>query len=513
MADKERMIVVSNRLPIILKKRKQKWSVEPGAGGLVTALSPVLKDRGGMWIGWPGTRGRINLSGLRKILGPISEETGFRIVPILLENGEIDNYYYGFSNSIIWPLFHDLEALCRFQPQYWEAYVRVSDKFAAVIAKHSTEKDIIWVNDYQLILLAGSLERLGVKRHCVFFLHIPFPSPDLFIKLPWRKQIIDELLRFSFLCFQTHRDRRNFIDCARSFYPACRVVGRGAIVELEIKGHTIQIGSLPISIDYKRFRSMASAKEAALRSREIRKDITADFLVLGIDRLDYTKGIPEKLRAFARALEKYPHLQGKISLFQLIIPSREGVAEYGALRDEIQKLISEINGRFSTTAWVPILYRYGTVDQKELVAMYRAADAGFVSSLKDGMNLVCKEYCACQTDYKGVLILSEFAGAAYQLRSGAILINPYDVEATADALYYSIFMKEEEKKNRMRRMCKSIRERDVYWWVNNFLRAAAGKELKDFPEAELPEFWPGLRKKVFVFKDKKGGENDGVKRE
>ncbi|MFA6880685.1 MAG: trehalose-6-phosphate synthase [Aminobacterium sp.] len=506
------MVVVSNRLPIILQKREDSWFVEPGSGGLVTALTPVLRDRGGMWIGWPGTKERISLKALRNVLGPISEETGFRIVPVLLEKSDIDDYYYGFSNSIIWPLFHDLEALCRFKAEYWNAYVSVNHKFASIVAKHSLEEDLIWVNDYQLMLLAGRLERLGVQRPTAFFLHIPFPSPDIFMKLPWRKMLIKELQRYSFLCFQTLRDRRNFIECVKSFSPSAHVIGRGAIVELAIGNNRIRVGSLPISIDYKKFRSLASTKNAALRAQEIRKEISGDCLMLGVDRLDYTKGLPEKLRAFARALEKYPELQGKVTLFQLVIPSREGVVEYCVLRDETQKLISQINGRFSTTAWIPVLYRYGTVNQEELAAMYRAADVALVTSLKDGMNLVCKEYCACQPHYKGALILSEFAGAASQLRNGALLVNPYDVESTADAIYYSVTMNETEKRNRMKRMCKSIRERDVYWWVDNFLRGAAGKKLEDFPEATIPEIWPGLRKRGYAQREKKGGESNGNQR-
>lgn len=492
MKQKGRLLVVSNRLPVTLSCEEGKWKGCPASGGLVSAMNPVLKNRGGFWAGWPGTGSGARLADIRDILGPVSEESGYRFLPVILTEDDVHDFYHGYSNSVLWPLFHDLQSRCDFSPRYWDGYVRSNAKFARVVLRHASEDDFIWVNDYQLIPLGAMLREKQPGLRTSFFLHIPFPSVDVFMKMPRRREILDQMTRYSFMCFQTGRDRKNFLDCLRVFHPDCQVSGRGHIVKVRLGDRSFSMGSLPISIDYQAYSSLGGTRHAVARAKEIRQEIFGEKFILGVDRLDYSKGIPEKLRGFRRCLELYPELRERITLHQVVVPSRETVEQYQALKEEIELLISRINGEFSTTRWVPVNWHYGSVSREELAAMYRAADMALVTSLKDGMNLVCKEYCACKGREKGVLILSEFAGAALQLARGAVLVNPYDVDAVAGAVRRAFFMDDREKKERMRFLRKSIARQDVFWWVDNFLRAAAGKKLEDFPEQAIPSLWPGV---------------------
>ena len=487
-----RLIVVSNRLPISLFKGEEGWETRASSGGLVTALGPVLRDRGGYWIGWTGTtRKDLDLRVLKRVLGPESRQMGYRLVPVLLNQEEIDNYYYGFSNEVIWPLFHDLQTICRFDPLYWESYNSVNDTFARVLSRHSKEHDFLWINDYHLIPLARSLKERGYSRRCFFFLHITFPPRDIFLKLPWRERLLRDLMDFDMVGFQTVRDRRNFIDCLRVFDRQVHVTGKGPVlVTVQAFGKRTRVAALPISIDFEEFARMAGTFEAEEKTAEVKYNINCEHIMLGVDRLDYTKGIPEKLWAFRTALEKYPELREKISLVQILVPSREDVPAYQNLKSEVEMLVSQINGEFTTPGWTPVVYSHRSVPRQDLVAFYRAADIGLITSLKDGMNLVSKEYCACHINNDGVLLLSEFAGSAMQLGRNAILINPHDRQGTADAIYNAVHMSEKEKYNRMSAMRRSIRKRDVFWWVNNFLRASMNRRLRDFPESEIAPFIP-----------------------
>ena len=490
--EKGRFLVVSNRLPVTLTCKDNTWEGKPSSGGLVNALNPVLKNRGGFWIGWPGACEDLRRPVLREILGPISKKSGYRFMPVLLTEKDIEESYYGFSNSVLWPLFHDFQTRCSFLPEYWEGYLRTNEKFAKVVHGHSSNRDFIWVNDYQLIPLGAMLLKKDPERRSSFFLHIPFPSLDVFMKLPWRKEILHQLTCYSLVCFQTQRDRRNFIECIRVFYPQAEVIGRGHVIKVRIDGRTFLAGSMPISIDYKHYSAMSSSPSVVRRAKLIREELYGEKIIVGIDRLDYSKGIPEKLRGFEKCLEEHPELREKITLYQLVIPSRDTISEYRELRNTIELLISQINGKYSTTRWTPVIWRYGSLSEAELYSVYRAADIALVTSLKDGMNLVCKEYCASKGRENGVLILSEFAGAAIQLSKGALLINPYDVRDVSGSIYRAFIMDDEEKRERMRSIRESVRRQDVFWWVNNFLRAAAGKKLEDFPEQDLPSLWPGL---------------------
>ncbi|MDH3319020.1 MAG: trehalose-6-phosphate synthase [Betaproteobacteria bacterium] len=483
-AERERLIVVSNRLPFTFKKDGAgAWRAEPGGGGLVTALLPVLRDRGGMWIGWPGTAG--DASELKEALASAGTGAGYRLEGVSLTADEMDKFYLGFSNQIIWPLFHDLQSLCNFDPAYWRTYCEVNGKFADAVKAHTAPGDFIWIHDYHLMNVAAELRRRGVTSRLGFFLHIPFPSPDLFMKLPWRLTLLQALLEFDLIGFQTVLDRRNFVQCTRMLAKDVQIEGRGQVLEARVGKRTVRIGAFPISIDYGAFQRRAASPEVTAKAQELHRLLPERKLILGIDRLDYTKGIPLRLKAFENLLERYPELREHVSFLQVVVPSREDIPEYHRLRSEIEQLVGHINGRFARPGgWVPIWYEYRNLSRLELLAYYRAAHIALITPLKDGMNLVAKEYCTCSIEEDCVLILSEFAGAASQLYRGALLVNPYDIEGVADAIRRAYGMHAEERHARMRRMRNSIREHDVFWWVDSFLRAAITRDLSAFPQPE-----------------------------
>ena len=481
-----RLVVVSNRLPVVLEGKPGQWSIRPGSGGLVTALSPILRNRGGLWIGWVGTSDTIDIPGIKTVLGPASEASGYRLLPVFLSEEEVRLFYQGFSNEIIWPLFHDLQTRCRFEPDYWRAYGEVNRKFARVVLRHAREQDFLWIHDYHLIPLASMLEDSPKQLRCAFFLHIPFPPADIFLKLPWRKELVGALLRYRFLAFQTERDLRHFLQSLEALFPDSRAHREGDLFRIDADGRTLRAGSFPISIDYRDFDALAQSRDVRRRTREIREKHGHRKLLLGVDRLDYTKGILERLQAFRRFLELHPEQRGKVTLVQLVVPSRQDVEAYRSLKEEIEKLVSRINGAYTEMGWVPVVYLYQALDRPGLVALYQAAEVALVTSLKDGMNLVAKEFCACHPGRDGVLVLSEFAGAAVQMGREALLVNPYDLEGMAEAIHRAVEMSEDERRRRMGRLRARIRQQDVFWWVDSFLRASSDQVLENFPEADLP---------------------------
>jgi alpha,alpha-trehalose-phosphate synthase [UDP-forming] len=488
-----RLLVVSNRLPIVLEKKNGGWALKPGAGGLVSALAPVLSHRGGLWVGWPGmslerSSGLERSGSWERVLEEGYRERGYDLVPVLLSEEEVKGFYEGFANGILWPLFHDMLGRCDFDPSFWYTYLEVNDKFAAAVSEHSREGDFIWVQDYQLIHVAESLRRRREAARVGFFLHIPFPPLDIFLRLPWRGQILKALLAYDLIGFQTPRDSRNFLSCLRSLLPEAEIDEEKPVAEVRLGARTIKVGAFPIGIDFKGFEEYAQSDEVTRRMVELRERIGPLQLIVGVDRLDYTKGLIERLEAFRNALERYSELREKVLFFQMVVPSREGVPEYQALKADIERLVGEINGEYSTAGWVPIQYHYKSVEKQDMVALYRMARIGFVTSIKDGMNLVAKEFCACQVDGCGVLVLSELAGAAAQLQGGALLVNPHDIEGTADALKTAFDMSEEERRRRMEGMREILREQDIFWWVDYYLQAALGTVPDDFraPKEYLP---------------------------
>ncbi len=490
-----RLVAVSNRLPIRLVREKDEWRIRSGEGGLVTAMAPVLRNRGGIWIGWSGTTQEVDL---HELLGDASRGIGYQLHTVTITQDEVNGFYKGFSNDIIWPLFHDLQTRCTFTPEYWYHYLNVNGKFARAVERYSEDSDFIWVHDYHLIHLAQILRRQKTQRRTAFFLHIPFPAIDIFMKLPWRAQILQALLEYDLVGLQTMHDRRNFIQCLQYLIPNVNVSGRGAVLTVEIGDRSVRVGSFPISIDYEAFSTNAASQEVTSRTGWLQRSMMGSDIVLGIDRLDYTKGIPERLRAFGNALERYPDLRTKLTMVQVVVPSRTSMVEYQLLKGEVEQLVGEINGRFTGNGWIPVHYLFRSLNQIELLAYYRAAKIGFVTPLKDGMNLISKEYCTCNIKEDGVLILSEFAGAASQLHKHAILVNPHDIEGMADAIYTAYIMPAEEKKRRMRKLRESIKRNDIYTWVDSYLEAALSKQLDDFPPLEeyIPQIKLEFRKPV-----------------
>jgi trehalose 6-phosphate synthase len=347
------------------------------------------------------------------------------------------------------------------------------------------DPDFVWVHDYHLMHVASELRQHGLSARTAFFLHTPFPSLDIFAKLPWRFPMLRALLEYDLVGFQTLRDRRNFVHCLRSLVHEVSVRGSGQVLTAEIGGREVRIGSFPISIDYEAFVRKATAPEVEARTTALRRALPDRQLLLGVDRLDYTKAIPARLQAFANALQRYPDLRERVTLIQVVVPSRAQIPQYHELKTRIESLVGEINGEFTRPGgWVPIHYVYRSLPETELLAYYRAAEIALVTPLKDGMNLVAKEYVACSIEEDCVLVLSEFAGAAAQLQEGALLVNPYDIEGTADAIHAAYHMPNKERRIRMRRMRRSIRENDIYRWVDSFLGAAIARDLSAFP---LPE--------------------------
>lgn len=463
-----KVVIVSNRLPFRVERDGDRLEVKPGTGGLVTALAPVLRDRHGIWVGWDGDIGG---GAPPSLLEEYSESAGYRLIPLSLEPQDVEEYYWGFSNETVWPLFHDMLDRCHFSRKHWEAYRRVNGKFSHGVADVCQDTDLIWVHDYHLILVGYLLAQEGVKAPKGYFLHIPFPPSDLFMRLPWREEILRAFLFYELLGFQTERDRRNFIQCVQTLFPQIRIDRKGRFHVLEYENRTLRVASFPISIDFKGFHRAAASEEVAKRAWLIHENLPDRKLILGVDRLDYTKGIPQRLEAFEVLLEKYPDLRGRVSLVQVLVPSRTRIPEYQDMKQSIDEMIGRINGRFTTSGWIPIIYIFRHLDRPELVSYYRTSEIALITPLKDGMNLIAKEYCASCVDGEGVLILSEFAGSARQLGKNALLVNPYHVEAVADRIYEAYHMAKDERVQRMQKMRSAIRNKDVFQWVRDFLRA------------------------------------------
>jgi trehalose 6-phosphate synthase len=441
-------------------------------------MDTVLRQRGGTWVGWPGVASN-DQTGLTTTINEVSEGARFSLVPVVLDAGEVSGFYNGFSNEVIWPLFHDLFTLCNFQPSYWRAYVSANNKFAGRVAELAQPDDLIWVHDYHLMGIAEVLRGKGVRNRIGFFNHIPFPTPEIFFRLPWRDIILRALLQYDLVGFHTAKDCENFAQCIQQhmLIPEPTMADDEAQVTGQAdewiwdRSRKVQLREFPISIDYGHFHRTANCSEVSRLAAELRDEYGARKIVLGVDRLDYSKGLPNKFAAFQYALEQYPELRGQVTLVQIVVPSREGVPEYQNLHLEIERHVGHINGNLSTAGWIPVHYHYESLDRKELCAYYRVADACLVTSLKDGMNLVAKEYCVAKVDDPGVLILSEFAGAAAELHPHALVVNPYNIEQVAQAIFEACTMDRDQCEERLRSMQEHIKSHDVFQWADSYIEA------------------------------------------
>jgi trehalose 6-phosphate synthase len=486
--------VVSDHLPIRLHREGGRgWRVSPAHGALISALTTLLRDRRGVWIGTPGPA-QEEAPELRRVLAGAIHEGGFSLRPVLLTAQEKRHGHGGFSGEVIGPLFHDLAGECNFQPAYWQAFLKVNRKFARAtartLARNASGADLVWAHDPLLMNLALEMRRLRAGCRTAFFLHLPFPSPDLYRQLPWREPLLAGLLAFDQVGFQTGRDVESFLACVRLLAPAAAVTPvagglwslRGALQGVPFD---LRVGAFPIGVDAREVEERASRPEVAARTEALRASLDGQRLILGVDRVDRAHGIPEKLRAFAALLARHPGLHERVTLAQIAIPCPEDLPRHAALRKEIERLTAGINGTFGRPGWVPVRYLHRRLEAGELLAWYRAADVALVSPLKAGMHLMAKEYCAANVDDRGALVLSEFAGSAPQLAAGALMVNPFDVQGIARALRRALTMRERERASRMRRMREEVRSHDVFWWADTFLAASLAERPAETPVLDL----------------------------
>ena len=456
------LVVVANRLPVdrvVDDEGNATWRRSPG--GLVSALMPVMKANQGAWLGWPG--------GTDEDLEPF-EEDGIQLVPIAMSQAEIENFYEGFSNDTLWPLYHDLVAKPSFHREWWDAYVRVNQRFAERAAEVAAKDATVWVQDYQLQLVPQMLRDLRPDLRIGFYLHIPFPPAELFQQLPWRRQILEGLLGADLVGFQLAGGAQNFVRLVRQ-----RVGHKTHRDQVFLPdGRVVTAKAFPISIDTGAFEELARSEEVQKRSEEIRQQLGNPHKVfLGIDRLDYTKGIYARLRAFAELIAD-GHVTVEDAVFvQVATPSRERVDQYRILRDDIDRLVGHINGDHGRIGRPAISYMHSSYPQAEMAALYRAADIMVVTPFRDGMNLVAKEYVACRFDGDGALVLSEFAGASDELRQ-AYLVNPYDINGMKAQMLAAYSADEKERTKRMKAMRKTVAEHDVAAWAGSFLEELGG---------------------------------------
>lgn len=464
---RSRLVVVSNRLPVSLHKEGERWRPHAGSGGLVTALKPVLSRQHGTWLGWPGVADGPETEGVdwNEVLSEAREDAGFELGAVSLDAEDVALYYEGFSNGIIWPLFHDRVGDCDFDRRYWRSYLQVNRKFADAVLKRTTPDDLVWVHDYHLFHLGELLRERRADQPLGFFLHIPFPPPDIFVRLPWWEELLHALLAYDRVAVQTTRDLRNLQICLKRLMPDAEVHTEDGRVEVSAGSRTVRLEAHPIGIDGRSWTKAAKSEEVARESAKLEQGLRGAAMVLGVDRLDYTKGLLERLDAFELLLERKPELHRRVALVQLVVPSREGVARYQTLKSDLERKVGAMNGRFGTPDWTPVRYLYRSLPRDEVMALYRTARVCFVTSLKDGMNLVAKEFCACQVAEPGALVLSRFAGAASQLKCGALLVNPHDISGTSNTLARALEMPLPERARRMKLMQDNVREQDVHWWV------------------------------------------------
>jgi trehalose 6-phosphate synthase len=454
-------VVVANRLPVDkVVGPGGEVSYRRSPGGLVTALEPVLQQRNGTWVGWPGGAGEADAQ----------EETfeagGVHLHTVPLSAGEIERYYEGFSNSSLWPLYHDAVETPIFKRRWWESYRLVNERFAKAVADDAAPGATVWVQDYQLQLVPALLRESRPDLKIGFFLHIPFPPVELFMQLPRRADILKGLLGADLVGFQRPLGAQNFVQLARHLL-GTRV--RRGIVEWE--GRTVRAEAFPISIDVEEMRRLAASPEVQARAAAIRAELgDPRTIILGVDRLDYTKGIERRLKAFRELLSDGRLTAPETVMVQVATPSRERVEHYQTLRVNVEREVGRINGEYGRVGQPAVHYLHQSYSRAELAALYVAADVMMVTPLRDGMNLVAKEYVGAHADGKGAIVLSEFAGAAAELRQ-AFLCNPHDLDGVKDALMRAIHVDPVEGRKRMHAMHSHLRAHDVRTWADSFLDA------------------------------------------
>lgn len=463
---KHKIIIASNRIPCNISGGKGDIKYKKSVGGLVTALDPILSRNGGLWIGWDGQTGE-NVYGNKKIcITDSCGNTAYSVKCINLTRKENRGYYHGFSNRSIWPLFHGFIFQSYFNLDYWKTYVSVNKKFSKSILQEAGENDLIWIQDYHLTILPEMLRQTNSGLKILFFLHIPFPNYEIFRVLPWNKQVLSGLLGCDLLGFQTRADRINFLVSCKELLDE-KVDFKKSVVFHDDR--EINVKNFPISIDYEGFNKLVKRNSAERLIKNIKKIDSNIKLIMSVERLDYTKGIKERLLSIERFFTKYPFYKKKVIFLQISVPSRIKIREYISLKKEIDELVGRINGKFADELWNPVHYMYKALPQPKLAALYKASDICLVTPLRDGMNLVAKEYVSCKIEENGALILSKFAGAAEEMGKYAILVNPYDIEEVADSIYKALNLRWNTRKKMMSELRKIVKHNDIFRWAANFL--------------------------------------------
>ncbi len=454
-----RLIVISNRAPIRLVHEHGRERIEPTVGGVGSTFLRLLEHHGGLWVAWSGgpkTPARLRLP---------SEAPRFALVFAPLTERDISNYYYGMCNRGLWPLMHYMISNCHFSAAFWNQYQNVNRTFANLAAAEALPDDLVWVQDFHLGLVPRMLRERRPGLPIGIFWHVPFPPEQLFRILPWRGELLSGMLGADLIGFHTHAYVEHFLDCCE------RLMGLNvdrAAGEVSVDGRRVRVGAFPLGIPADYFAALARSERVQERAERIRRALRSPIVVLGVDRLDYTKGIIERLAGFERFLENNPAYHRRVALVLIAVPSRTKVADYALLKRQLDEQVGRVVGRFSSEGWVPIRYLYTQFNAEELVAYYQAADIALLTPLRDGMNLVAKEFVASHLNDDAVLILSEFAGAAEELTE-ALLVNPYDIDALARRLRQAIEMDPAEKAARLRAMRAKINANDLQYWSARFL--------------------------------------------
>lgn len=464
MPRKSRLVIVANRLPVKRVKRKGKNVWETSPGGLVTAMTPILNDTGGSWVGWSGVPGKAP---------PAFRHENMKVRPVPISADQLEKFYGGFSNTTLWPLYHDSVRTPQFHRRWWWPYVDVNRVFAEAVAEEASPGDMVWVHDYQLQLVPGMLRELRPDLRIGFFLHIPFPPEELFAQLPWRRQILAGMMGADVLGFQTPSSARNFASAARLYTEA-----RGPEKRMTYQDRHVRVQAFPISIDVADMESIGMADDVREMASQLRDDLASSRsghrrVLLGVDRLDYTKGIDIRLRAFEELLNRGSLSVDDCVMVQIAVPSRESVDDYAELRAYVERLSGRINGQFGKPGRTAVHYLYRSLPFRELAAYYRMADVMVVTPLRDGMNLVAKEYVAANEGDVGTLVLSEFAGAAHELGGGALLVNPHDIDGLAATMEMALTLDEPDRRHRMALLRQAVRKNTVFTWADSFLEALA----------------------------------------
>lgn len=457
-----RLIVVSNRLPLTLRKTDEGWSTERSSGGLASAMNPLLRKGGGDWIGWAGHGQERDTESRQRVLQQWAEKDRYFAVDLPEEVAA--GFYEGYANQTLWPVFHNFPSLLKFEAKAWDSYVEANHLFCEAVVQRYKPNDLIWVHDYHLMLLPQMLRARLPDAAIGFFLHIPFPSSEIFPVLPRREELLEGLLGADLLVFQTHGHLQQFRAVL------LRVLGMESRIEqVAVGSRPVRLEALPIAIAPEQYLDLLkNDKTTAEQYAEWVARYRGRKVLLAVDRLDYTKGVPERLRAYAHLLRSSPDLKEKVVLIQIAVPTREGINTYQDLRTEANRLVGEINGQLGTPEWTPLVYINRSIARTELVGLYKLADVCWVGSLRDGMNLVAKEYVACKPEGDGVLVLSEFAGAAAEMGE-ALLINPFDEDRTAATIERALGLDEQERRQRMTTLHHRVLRNNVFRWGERFL--------------------------------------------